>query len=133
MLYSAWRNISLPTRIKIADLFGIKKHGPTHVRDNMVESDGYLINEVEAALNVDKLQAYLGTDERDDATLIKMLVDKIEGNVDTTSKNDAELNFVLDVNKEEIAESVSKEDTVKIEEFKKKVVRRGRPKKDAKK
>lgn len=78
-LYSFWRSLPISTRILIADLLGIKKHGPTHVRDNQVESDGYLIKEVEDALHLDKLQALLQTDERDLATLFKMLVDKVEG------------------------------------------------------
>ncbi len=78
-LYSSWRNISLSTRIKIAGVFGIPKVGPTHVRDNYVESDGYKIEDVERALNVDALQKYLETDETDMATLMVWLVDKAEG------------------------------------------------------
>lgn len=141
MLYSKWREISLPTRIQIAEALGIKKHGPTHVRDNVVESDGYLLNEVEAALNVDKLQAYLGSDERDEATLVKMLVDKIEGNVDTTEKVEVlEKNGeVLSINgvpvsEEGIATALAEPVADLVDESEvvipKRAVRRGRPKKN---
>ena len=78
-LYTSWRAIPLPTRIKLAAHFGIKKIGPTHVRDNYVESDGYKIEDVEAALNIDKLQAYLGTQETDMAKLLEWAILKVEG------------------------------------------------------
>ncbi len=121
-LYSSWRNLPISTRIQIAEALGIKKVGPTHVRDNYVESDGYVIGDVEAALNVDKLQAYLGTDERDLATLFKMLVDKVEGNVDTTSVDE------LDIPGGHEGPIVEQEKRSTIE-TPKKVVRKGRPKK----
>lgn len=49
-LYSRWLALPLSTRVKLATEFGIAKTGSTHVVDNRVESDGYNINTVEAAL-----------------------------------------------------------------------------------
>ena len=120
-LYSSWRNLPISTRIQIAEALGIKKVGPTHVRDNVVESDGYVIGDVEAALNVDKLQAYLGTDERDLNTLFKKLVDKVEGNVDTTV--DAPV-VIPSVGEEVSVNGIPMEPVVE------KPKRRGRPKKN---
>lgn len=49
-LYSKWLSLPLPTRIAIAKELGIAKVGSTHVVDNRVESDGYPMRDVEAAL-----------------------------------------------------------------------------------
>lgn len=90
-LYSRWTSLSLPTRIKIASQFNIQKKGPTEVFDNQIKSDGYLIKDVEEALNIDAIQAYIGTQETDMMTLWLWLIDKVEGreltqvNIDTTS------------------------------------------------
>ena len=73
-LYSSWRALDLPTRIKIATELGIKKVGPTHVRDNIIESDGYLIKEVETALSVENLQKHFDTTETNTETLWEWLV-----------------------------------------------------------
>lgn len=78
-LYSHWRSIPLNTRIQIAEKFGIVKIGPTHVRDNYVESDGYRIEDVEKALNIDAIQEFLGVEQTDMVTLFELLVSKIEG------------------------------------------------------
>lgn len=78
-LFSVWRSVPLPTRIKIATAFGIAKVGPTHVRDNYVESDGYKIEDVERALNVDALQKYTGLESTDMAVLFNAVVAIAEG------------------------------------------------------
>ena len=72
-LYSKWRAIDLSKRIQIAQALGIKKVGPTHVRDNIVESDGYLIDDVENALTLENLQKYLDTTETNMDTLWEWL------------------------------------------------------------
>ena len=77
-LYSAWRSTSINTRVQIAEKFGIIKVGPTHVRDNYVESDGYKIEDVEKALNIDAIQEFLGVEQTDMVTLFELLVAKIE-------------------------------------------------------
>jgi hypothetical protein len=84
-LYSHWRSIPLNTRIQIAEKFGIVKVGPTHVRDNYVESDGYRIEDVEKALNIDAIQEFLGVEQTDMVTLLELLVAKIEGREVTPS------------------------------------------------
>lgn len=78
ILYSSWLNLPLATRHKIADAFGIIKKGSTHVVDNTIQSDGFLIKEVEEALNVDALQKYLGSEETDMKILFDMLAKKVE-------------------------------------------------------
>jgi len=78
LLYSQWRSLSLPTRIQLAQTLGIKKFGPTHVRDNVVESDGYLIEDVEKAITVEALQELLDTTETDITKLFNELVWRAE-------------------------------------------------------
>lgn len=62
----------------MAKQFGITKHGPTHVQDNRVVADGYNIEEVEAALNLDALRAFVGVEHTDLGTLLTLAVAKIE-------------------------------------------------------
>ena len=89
-LYSHWLSLSLSTRVKIAAQFNIIKRGSTEVVDNQIKADGYVIKEIEEALNIDALQKYIGTNETDMITLWMWLVEKIEGkeltqpNIDTT-------------------------------------------------
>ncbi len=89
-LYSKWCELNISTRHAIAAQFGIQKKGPTEVFDNHIKSDGYLIKEVEEALNIDALQKYIGTNETDMMVLWMWLIEKIEGreltqvNMDTT-------------------------------------------------
>jgi len=78
-LYSKWIDLSISTRHAIASEFGIIKRGSTEVVANVIKSDGYLVREVEAALNIDALQRYLKTDCIDLPQLWEWLVDKIEG------------------------------------------------------
>jgi len=73
-LYSKWLELDLPTRHRIAQEFGIVKRNSTHVQDNVVVSDGYLIKEVEQALNLDAMQRVLNTSETDMAILWDILV-----------------------------------------------------------
>ena len=78
-LYHQWLSLPISTRIKIANQFGIAKRGSTEVFDNQIKSDGYLVKEVEEALNIDAIQKYLGVSETNMTTLWTWLVDKIEG------------------------------------------------------
>lgn len=78
-LYSSWRSIPLSTRIIIANTFGVQKIGPTHVVNNYVESDGYRIEDIERALNIDAIQKYVATNETDMVKLMDMLIAKAEG------------------------------------------------------
>jgi hypothetical protein len=73
-LYHKWLELDLATRNKIASDFNIKKKNSTHVQDNVVVSDGYLIKDVEEALNIDALQKKLGTDETDMQILWEYLI-----------------------------------------------------------
>lgn len=78
-LYGSWLHLSLATRHKLAEQFGIIKRGSTEVFNNTIKSDGYVVGEIEGALNVDAIQKYLGSEETDMAKLWTMMVDKIEG------------------------------------------------------
>jgi len=49
------------------------------VRDNYVESDGYKIEDVERALNIDALQKYTGSESTDMQVLFDLMVAKAEG------------------------------------------------------
>lgn len=78
-LYHKWLELSLPTRNKLAEIFGIVKKGPTEVFNNTIKSDGYVIKEIEEALNIDAIQKFVETEETDMQKIWTMLVDKIEG------------------------------------------------------
>jgi len=80
-LYHDWMSLSLPTRNKLANKFGIKKTSSTHVVNNQVESDGYSLRDVEKGLNLPAIKEFLGTEESDMQKLWTMLVDKIEDRV----------------------------------------------------
>lgn len=78
ILYSSWLKLPIHIRHKIAADFGIVKKGSTHVFNNEIQSDGFLIHEVEAALSVEALQAFLGTRETDHITLWNEMVYRAE-------------------------------------------------------
>ena len=78
-MYHAWMNLPLTTRYEIASQFGIIKKNPTHVFDNVVKDDGFIIKDIEEALTIDALQKYLGNTETDHTLLWNMTLDKIEG------------------------------------------------------
>lgn len=48
--YSIWLSLTLPERQEVARKLGIAKTGSTHVVNDRVESDGYALQAVEAAL-----------------------------------------------------------------------------------
>lgn len=79
LLYSKWRSVPLNTRIIIAAALGITKIGPTHVRDNYVESDGYKIEDVERIVCVENMQKYTGSTSKDENELWDLMVAKAEG------------------------------------------------------
>lgn len=76
-LYSNWRKLPLPTRTLVAQVFNIPKVGSTHVSDNQVVSDGYNIEDVERALNVDAIQKYIGIEVTDLEVLWDLMVAKV--------------------------------------------------------
>lgn len=59
-LYGNWTRLPLPTRVLIANRFGIAKVASTHVADNVIVADGYKIGDVENALNLDALKNFTG-------------------------------------------------------------------------
>jgi hypothetical protein len=59
ILYSQWLSLPITTRHLIAEKFGILKKSPTHVVDNKIQSDGFLVQDVESALSVEALQKFL--------------------------------------------------------------------------
>ncbi len=72
-------NLPIATRQAIALAFGINKKNPTHVVDNYVRDDGYVIGDIESALTVERMQAYLGNKSIDEHVLFETLVAKAEG------------------------------------------------------
>lgn len=71
--------LPLSTRAKIAENMGIQKVRPTHVSDNKVVDDGYNLQDVENAIKVASMQAYLNSTETDVTKLFQMLIDDAEG------------------------------------------------------
>lgn len=78
-LFSKWLQLPLTTRALIAAQFGIIKRGSTEVFNNEVVKDGYVLGEIEAALNIDAIQKYVVSDNTDMAILWDMMVAKAEG------------------------------------------------------
>lgn len=107
-MYSDWCQLPLVTRIKIADAFGIKKTSATHVANNYVQSDGYAVKDIEKALNIPTLQAFLETEEKEPRVLWTMLVDKIEGK---TIIQKFEESVVKDLNRPVVSEETPKEES----------------------
>lgn len=77
-LYHQWGKLSITTRAKIAKDFGIQKKRSTHVSDNRIVDDGYLLEDVETALAFDKIRAYVGTEETEPQILWNMFIEKVE-------------------------------------------------------
>lgn len=100
--YTLWSKLPLSTRVKISTQFGVSKVRSTHVSDNKVVDDGYNIHEIENALNIPAMQAYLDSDETDFFKLFEMTVDKIEGRLPVVSENQP---IVPETEKEMIEES----------------------------
>ena len=69
----------LVTRAMIAEKFGIKKTGPTHVVNNFIQSDGYALKDIEEKLTQYAMQDFLGTEEEGLPELWDMMIAKIEG------------------------------------------------------
>lgn len=79
MTYSKWISTSLTTRMKIAEIFGIKKVRSTHVANNEVVDDGFNVKDIEAHLTVESIQIFLHNSIPDLDTLFNLLVDTLEG------------------------------------------------------
>lgn len=69
-LFAQWLRLPINVRHKIASEFGIIKRGSTHVVDNKIQSDGFLVEEVEGALTKDALKLYLGMMQENDMTVL---------------------------------------------------------------
>lgn len=76
--YSKWMAIPLGTRVKIAQEFGIAKNRSTSVINNVVVDDGYVITDVENSMNVNAMQAFVDSKEKDENTLLDLVVAKVE-------------------------------------------------------
>lgn len=89
IFYSSWLNLSISVRHQIAQDFGILKKSPTHVQDNVVVNDGYVIQDVENALSIENIQNHLGVGKQEENLdiLWVMLIDSYtkphESNVST--------------------------------------------------
>lgn len=57
-----WIDLPKDTRLKLAEVFGIERTGPTEVRDQTVISDGYSNSDL-SAITLEKMNAYVGSDE----------------------------------------------------------------------
>lgn len=80
-LYGHWLKLPINTRHILAQVFGITKKSSTEVFNNEVVKDGYLIGDIESALNIDAIQKYTDSIDTDMAVLWKLMVDKVEGKI----------------------------------------------------
>ncbi len=69
----------MPIRQKIAAEFNIAKKRPTHVSDNHVVDDGYMVADIEMMLTAENIRAYLDCPESDVSVLWDMLVSEMDG------------------------------------------------------
>lgn len=70
-------SLSMDTRLKIAEIFGVKKSGNTHVADDQVVDDGFLAEDL-LVITIEALQNHLNSQETDFYKLFNVLVLKIE-------------------------------------------------------
>lgn len=56
--YQDWVQLSIGLRQKIAFTFGVKKVGPTHVVNNEIQSDGYLMKDLSERLSLSALELH---------------------------------------------------------------------------
>ncbi len=89
MIYGQWLSLPLSTRIGIASHFGIRKVRSTHVVNDEIADDGYVVHDIEAALSLESIQKFLDTKETDFQTLWKMLVDKMNPKKENREENAA--------------------------------------------
>jgi hypothetical protein len=126
-LYSSWLNTSLATRHKIANEFGIQKKGSTHVIDNQVQNDGYLVKDIEETLTTKVLQEFVGTEEKEPATLWNMFIQKFEAPVsvplEILHKPEPTINTVME-KLEELGKAIDEHPVEKTEVKKRKYVRK---------
>lgn len=66
-------------RNDIAAQFDIPKSGTTHVDSNVIVSDGYKVEDVEAKLTPDAMKEFVGVEHTDPETLWDLMVAKIQG------------------------------------------------------
>jgi len=79
LLYSRWLALPIGTRHAIALAFGIKKKNPTHVIDNYVREDGYVIGDIETALTATAMENFVGGKFSDANTLFDAVIAKVAG------------------------------------------------------
>ncbi len=77
MTYSKWTDLPLPTRIKIAEIFDVKKVRSTHVAENRILDDGYEIKDIERILAPDTLRVYLNSQSYNPVELFDELVARV--------------------------------------------------------
>lgn len=83
-LYSRWMALPLTTKALLAKEFGFAKTGPTHVADNRVVADGYKVDDVENAMDIEAIRRYVGESIADYDALWQAMIDKVEGRTPIT-------------------------------------------------
>lgn len=76
--YSKWLELPFATRVKLAEIFDLKRVGAVEVASNQVVKDGYSLKELEEKITTDTMQAYLDTFDggEDDDILFDLVVEK---------------------------------------------------------
>jgi hypothetical protein len=73
-LYSKWLSLPLSKRIELANKLGVAKVRSTHVANDVIVDDGYVISDIEGALTVEAMQALTGSKSTDVLVLWELLI-----------------------------------------------------------
>ncbi len=90
-LYSHWLKLPIATRHALARQFNIIKKNPTHVVDDQVREDGYVLGDIESALTVPAMSAYTGLPFENAEMLWNDVIAKAEGRVVTVEEKMEEI------------------------------------------
>ena len=76
-----WVSLPQEMRLKLVNLFELKRSSATHVNNGKLETDGYTYNDLQG-ITIDKMLSYLGADydmvDREYFTLFKAVLKKAE-------------------------------------------------------
>lgn len=83
-----WLALSDTVRNALAKEFGLTRSSPVHVIDNVVETDGYTVNDLKG-ISIEKMQAFTGSSSEKFYELITLSITKLTPDV-TEEKADVQ-------------------------------------------
>lgn len=72
-----WLSLPQPVRLRLVELFGVRRSSGSQVQDNVVISDGHTMDDLKA-INVGTMQMFLNSKETDYYTLFNQVLEVIE-------------------------------------------------------